>query len=99
MRTRVFLNLTGKRQLVGVLSSEAGEIAFQYAQDFLTTGLELSPISVPLQKSAWRPQSNLFGGLPDLPAIRICCRQSSGWLGQPFAESPTAQKRPTFGRH
>lgn len=75
MRTRVFLNLTGKRQLVGVLSSEAGEIAFQYAQDFLTTGLELSPISVPLQKSAWRPQSNLFGGLPGFVADSL----PDGW--------------------
>ena len=50
MKTEVFLNLEGRRYFVGVLSSDQNDtVFFQYADDFLNTRLEISPISVPLQ--------------------------------------------------
>ena len=51
MKTEVFLNLEGRRYFVGVLSSDQNDTVFQYADDFLNTRLEISPISVPLQLS------------------------------------------------
>ena len=47
MKTEVFLNLEGRRYFVGVLSSDQNDTVFQYADDFLNTRLEISPISVP----------------------------------------------------
>ncbi len=49
MKTEVFLNLEGRRYFVGVLASDQNDIFFQYAENFLNTQLEISPISVPLQ--------------------------------------------------
>mgnify|MGYP000569914478 CR=1 FL=1 len=48
MKTMVFLNVEGRRHFVGLLSSDARKIAFEYADAFLQTGLQISPIAVPL---------------------------------------------------
>lgn len=64
MKTEVFLNLEGRRYFVGVLSSDQNDTVFQYADDFLNTRLEISPISVPLQRRTWVFNTSLFGGLP-----------------------------------
>ena len=64
MKTEVFLNLEGRRYFVGVLSSDQNDTVFQYADDFLNTRLEISPISVPLQRRTWVFNRGSFGGLP-----------------------------------
>ena len=64
MKTEVFLNLEGWRYFVGVLSSDQNDTVFQYADDFLNTRLEISPISVPLQRRTWVFNRGAFGGLP-----------------------------------
>ena len=64
MKTEVFLNLEGRRYFVGVLSSDQNDTVFQYADDFLNTRLEISPISVPLQRRTWVFNRGSVGGLP-----------------------------------
>lgn len=64
MKTEVILNLEGRRYFVGVLASDQNDIFFQYAENFLNTQLEISPISVPLQRRIWVFNTSSFGGLP-----------------------------------
>ena len=66
MRVLVYLNAFGQRRLAGALSDDDG-IAFQYATEFLKTGLDLSPLAVPRTDGIWRGRDDLFGGLPGLP--------------------------------
>lgn len=84
MKTEVFLNLEGRRYFVGVLSSDQNDTVFQYADDFLNTRLEISPISVPLQRRTWVFNRGSFGRVAGL-----CLGQSPGWLGKLIASSPT----------
>ncbi|MBU0489046.1 MAG: type II toxin-antitoxin system HipA family toxin [Bacteroidetes bacterium] len=63
----------GKEIRVGRLATRRGQIWFEYDHDFLNSGLQLSPIKLPLQSSvfsgAGSPFENLFGlfndSLPD----------------------------------
>lgn len=64
MKTEVILNTEGRRYFVGVLASDQNDIFFQYAENFLNTQLEISPISVPLQRRIWVFNTSSFGGLP-----------------------------------
>lgn len=64
MKTEVILNIEGRRYFVGVLASDQNDIFFQYAENFLNTQLEISPISVPLQRRIWVFNTSSFGGLP-----------------------------------
>lgn len=54
MRTRVLLNLEGKHRFVGLLSADRMGALFQYAPEFVTDGLEVSPLSCPLRASVFR---------------------------------------------
>jgi serine/threonine-protein kinase HipA len=59
----VFCNMYGRRLEVGRLRDEAGEIVFQYAGDFLRSGLPLSPFKLPLQGGVFRDERRTFDGL------------------------------------
>ena len=74
MRVNVFLNIERKRKFLGTLSDDGG-IFFQYAAEFLKTGIEVSPLVMPLSESAWKSSSTLFNGLPGLVADSL----PDGW--------------------
>ena len=63
----------GKDIDVGRLATKRGQIWFEYDRDFLNSGIQLSPIKLPLQSGVFSgnesPFENLFGlfndSLPD----------------------------------
>ncbi len=63
MKLSVYLNLAGVRSLVGLLSDEGGEIYFEYAPDFLASGIELSPFKLPLKPGVFQETKRTFDGL------------------------------------
>lgn len=63
MRLNVFLNSYGTRREVGLLSEENGRIFFQYAPDFLTSGIELSLFKLPLNSGIFEDIKHTFNGL------------------------------------
>ena len=75
MRIKVFLHLENIRRFVGVFASNEGRIAFEFSPEFLKTGLEISPLAVPLQRGAQTFQSAPFGGLPGFAADSL----PDGW--------------------
>jgi len=48
---------------VGVLVSKKGHIYFEYDKEFLTKGIEISPIKLPLQSGVFRCEDDTFEGL------------------------------------
>lgn len=75
MKTMVFLNVEGRRHFVGLLSSDARKIAFEYADAFLQTGLQISPIAVPLGRGVRMMDREPFNGLPGFAADSL----PDGW--------------------
>ena len=63
MRLNVFLNSYGTRREVGLLFEENGRIFFEYAPDFLTSGIELSPFKLPLKPGIFEDTKRTFDGL------------------------------------
>jgi len=63
MRLNVFLNSYGTRREVGLLSEENGRIFFEYAPDFLSSGIELSPFKLPLKSGIFEDTKRTFDGL------------------------------------
>ncbi len=63
MRLNVFLNSYGTRREVGLLSEENGRIFFEYAPEFLTSGIELSPFKLPLKSGIFEDTKRTFDGL------------------------------------
>jgi serine/threonine-protein kinase HipA len=53
----------GRRIRVGQLATKAGQIFFEYAADFLTTRLELSPFRLPLRPGLVAGDATVFAGL------------------------------------
>ena len=49
MKLKVFLNMYGCRQEVGLLHQDKQRIFFEYAPEFLKSGIELSPFKLPLK--------------------------------------------------
>lgn len=49
---------------VGTLAEDRGQVYFQYATDFLTTGLSLSPFRLPLDPGLFQHTDRDFGPLP-----------------------------------
>ncbi|NPA59866.1 MAG: type II toxin-antitoxin system HipA family toxin [Epsilonproteobacteria bacterium] len=48
---------------IGILVYKKGHIYFEYDKEFLTTGIEISPIKLPLQSGVFRCEDNTFDGL------------------------------------
>lgn len=63
MKLNVFLNVRDHRQLVGVLYEENSRIFFEYAPDFLKSGMELSPFKLPLRSGVFEDVKRTFDGL------------------------------------
>jgi len=63
MRLHVFLNSYGTRREVGMLSDENGRILFEYAPEFLESGIELSPFKLPLRPGVFEDEKRTFDGL------------------------------------
>ena len=67
LKISVYLDLQGESFHVGQLADNKGSIIFEYDDDFIDRGLELSPIKLPLNKKlhvdAGRPE---FFQLPGL---------------------------------
>lgn len=70
MRVSVFLHCEGKRRKVGVLNDEAGNIRFQYTDDFVE-----KPLPLPVGNQVWQGDRHLNGGLPGLMADSL----PDGW--------------------
>ncbi len=64
MKLSVYLNSYGKRILVGLLADDSkNRIFFEYAPDFLKSGIELSPFKLPLQSGVFEDKEYTFNGL------------------------------------
>lgn len=63
---RVGLDFTGTALPVGRLAFREGQIYFEYDSSFLTSGLEISPLRLPLQPGVRTFDRSLFEGLPGL---------------------------------
>lgn len=59
----VFCNLRGTRHYVGRLAERNRAILFEYDQDFLNSGIELSPFKLPLQAGVFEDKERVFDGL------------------------------------
>lgn len=63
MKLNVFLNAYGRRCQVGLLYEENSRIFFEYAPDFLASGIELSPFKLPLRHGVFEDVKRTFDGL------------------------------------
>ena len=66
MKLKVFLNMYGIRQEVGLLLQDKQRIFFEYSPDFLKSGIELSPFKLPLKAGVFEEKSHIFDGLSGL---------------------------------
>ena len=63
MKLKVFLNMYGCRQEVGLLHQDKQRIFFEYAPGFLKSGIELSPFKLPLKVGVFEEKAHVFDGL------------------------------------
>ena len=63
MKLKVFLNMYGIRQEVGLLQQDKQRIFFEYASEFLKSGIELSPFKLPLKAGVFEEKKHVFDGL------------------------------------
>ncbi|MDO4527901.1 MAG: type II toxin-antitoxin system HipA family toxin [bacterium] len=63
MELNVFLNAYGVRQHIGRLGEVKRRIYFEYAPEFLKTGIALSPFKLPLQTGVFVDREATFEGL------------------------------------
>lgn len=63
MKLQVFLNSYGVRRMVGLLYQAGNRIFFEYAPEFLASGIALSPFKLPLQPGVFEDEKRTFGGL------------------------------------
>jgi serine/threonine-protein kinase HipA len=61
-----FTRSPGNRLVVGILAEERGRVYFEYAADFLATGLNLSPLRLPFEPGLFEHRDREFGPLPGL---------------------------------
>ena len=63
MKLKVFLNSYGIRREVGMLFEEDHRIFFEYAPEFLASGIEISPFKLPLKSGIFEDEKRTFDGL------------------------------------
>ena len=63
MKLKVFYNAYGKRLFMGILAEENRRIFFEYAPEFVTEGIEVSPFKLPLKAGVFESERSLFNGL------------------------------------
>jgi serine/threonine-protein kinase HipA len=59
----VFLDSEGERRKVGRLAFNNRQILFEYDEPFLASGIELSPIHLPLRPGVFRANTAIYDGL------------------------------------
>lgn len=59
-----FTRCPGDSQPVGTLAEDRGRVYFEYAAEFLTTGLNLSPFRLPFEPGLFEHRDRDFGPLP-----------------------------------
>ena len=62
IQVKVYLNAYQKRQFVGILE-QRDQLLFEYAPEFLKTGIELSPFMLPLKSGVFVDRERTFDGL------------------------------------
>lgn len=62
IQVKVYLNAYQKRQFVGILE-QRDQLLFEYAPEFLKTGIELSPFMLPLKSGIFVDKERTFDGL------------------------------------
>ena len=62
-RLIVSVELDGKEVEVGELVSDAGKIYFKYYTNFIDTGIQISPLKLPLSTKILIPDTSIFEGL------------------------------------
>ena len=63
MKLKVYLNMYGKRQEVGLLYEKQNRIFFEYSKDFISQGIEISPFKLPLKSGVFEENKHVFDGL------------------------------------
>ncbi len=61
-----FTRSPGESRRVGTLAEDRGRVYFEYAPDFLVTGLNLSPFRLPFARGLFEHTDRNFGPLPGL---------------------------------
>ncbi|MFL5541210.1 MAG: HipA N-terminal domain-containing protein, partial [Longimicrobiaceae bacterium] len=74
-KLEVRLQLGGDAVTVGTLAERERRIFFEYAKDFLRSGLQLSPIHLPLREGLHEGPREPFAGLPGVFADSL----PDGW--------------------
>jgi serine/threonine-protein kinase HipA len=59
----IFLNIEGQQHFVGQLLRQDKSIFFQYAAEFVHSGLQISPFHLPLDNRVYKAPSTPFSGL------------------------------------
>jgi serine/threonine-protein kinase HipA len=59
----VYLDARNKRRKVGRLATRERQILFEYDPDFLASGIEISPIKLPLRSGVQTADTTIFDGL------------------------------------
>lgn len=107
MKLRVYLNTFGKRYFVGLLEDTADRrVFFEYAPDFVKTGIELSPFKLPLQTGVFEDEKRTFEGLfglfndslPDGWGLLLLDRKLRK-AGLSLEQITPLQRLSTVGRH
>ena len=91
MKLKVYLNMYGKRQEVGLLYEEQNRVLFEYSKDFISTGIEISPFKLPLKSGVFEERKYLFDGLFGVFNDSL----SDGW-GRLLIDRKLCQKRLSF---
>lgn len=63
MKLQVWLNMYGVRRMVGLLYETNNRVFFEYAPEFLKSGIELSPFKLPLKPGVFEDKKRTFDGL------------------------------------
>lgn len=91
----VYLDAGNQHRKVGCLAFKDRQVLFEYDASFLTTGIEISPIKLPLRSGVSIADATIFDGLfgvfndslPDGPAQLSYQGYDNLFLGKDFGEA------------
>jgi serine/threonine-protein kinase HipA len=63
MKLKVYLNMYGKKQEIGLLYEKQNRVLFEYSKDFISSGIEISPFKLPLKNGVFEEKNHIFDGL------------------------------------
>ena len=71
MKLKVYLNMYGKRQEVGLLYEKQNRVLFEYSKNFISSGIKFSPFKLPLKNGIFEEKKHIFDGLFGISMI-VC---------------------------